>query len=51
MLFGQRPDAPQWRDLAEATRVEAVSILAQLLRSVHAGKQSHAPQRRGDRDE
>lgn len=50
-LFGERPEAPHWRDLAEATRVEAISILAQLLRGVHGCKQNHSSQHRGGRDE
>lgn len=50
-LFGEHPEVPQWRDLAEATRIEAINILAQLLRSVHAGKPNRAPQKRGGRDE
>jgi hypothetical protein len=36
VLFGAQSETPYWRDLAEATRVEAISILAQLLRSLHA---------------
>lgn len=31
-LFCDRPAAPQWRDLSETMRAEAVKLLAQLLR-------------------
>jgi hypothetical protein len=51
VLFGAQSETPHWRDLAEATRVEAISILAQLLRSLHSCKQNRAPQLRGGRDD
>jgi len=50
-LFAESPDAPHWRDLAEATRLEAIRLVAQLLLSIRPGKLSRAPQTRGGRDE
>ena len=50
-LFGQRLAAPQWHDLAEATRAELVRLLAQLLLSVHTDDPNCAPRDRGARDE
>ena len=35
-LFWERVTAPQWSDLSEPTRVEAVRLLAQLLREARA---------------
>jgi hypothetical protein len=35
-LFWERVTAPQWPDLSEATRLEAVRLLAQLLREARA---------------
>ena len=37
-LFWERVTAPQWGDLSEPTRVEAVRLLAQLLREARAGQ-------------
>jgi hypothetical protein len=34
-LFSERVAAPQWRDLSETMRTEAVKLLAQLLREAH----------------
>ena len=34
-LFCDRLAAPQWRDLSETMRAEAVKLLAQLLREAH----------------
>jgi hypothetical protein len=51
LLFGERLAVPHWSDLAETTRIEAVRTLAQLLRSVHAGKPSRALRSRRGRDE
>jgi hypothetical protein len=36
-LFWERVAAPQWHDLSEPTRVEALRLLAQLLREARAG--------------
>lgn len=35
-LFWEKVTAPKWRDLNEPTRVEAVRLLAQLLREARA---------------
>lgn len=35
-LFWERITAPKWRELSEPTRVEAVRLLAQLLREARA---------------
>jgi hypothetical protein len=35
-LFWERASAPRWADLSEPTRVEAVRLLAQLLREARA---------------
>ena len=53
VLFGERVAVPDWRDIAEPTRMEAVSLLTRLLISVskHNLKSSHAIDRRGERDE
>ena len=48
-LFNEQPIMPHWDDLAPQIRVEAVSLLAQLLVSTQTG--SRAPQERGGRDE
>ena len=37
-LFWERVAVPQWSDLIEPTRVEALRLLAQLLREARAGK-------------
>lgn len=37
-LFWERVAVPQWGDLSEPMRVEAVRLLAQLLREARAGK-------------
>jgi hypothetical protein len=37
-LFWERVEVPRWGDLIELTRVEAVRLLAQLLREARAGK-------------
>lgn len=37
-LFWERAAVPQWGDLIEPMRVEAVRLLAQLLREARAGK-------------
>lgn len=51
-LFGEQLVVPPWNDLSQATRVEAVSLLAQLLLSTRTGSPVRAPQEpRGGRDE
>jgi hypothetical protein len=37
-LFGERVAVPQWSDLLEPVRVEAVKLLAQLLREARTGE-------------
>jgi hypothetical protein len=37
-LFHEHPSGPNWRDIGEATRVETVRMLSQLLLKVRAGK-------------
>jgi hypothetical protein len=38
MLFRERLSVPEWSDLAEPTRVEAVKLLARLMISFHKKK-------------
>lgn len=47
-LFDEHPRGPNWRDLGEATRVEAVRLLSRLLLKVRAGRANHNAQD-GDR--
>jgi hypothetical protein len=51
VLFGERVAVPDWHDLAETTRVEAVRLLTRLLISIHTDGPSRAPQSRGECDE
>jgi hypothetical protein len=53
VLFGERVAVPDWCDMAEPTRMEAVRLLTRLLISVskHNLNASHAIDRRGERDE
>lgn len=51
VLFDQRLETPQWRDLGESTRAELIKLLAQLLLSVHSNGLDRAPQPAGVRDE
>lgn len=51
VLFGERVAIPDWLDLAEPTRVEAVRLLTRLLISIHRGNPSRALQSRGEGDE
>jgi hypothetical protein len=48
-LFCERVAVPQWRDLSEATRAEAVKLLAQLLREARrAESAAHSAGGAGD---
>ena len=50
-LFGERLAVPHWGDLTQPTRVEVISLLAQLLVSVRTSDPVCVPQNRGGRDE
>jgi len=50
-LFGERLAVPHWSDLTQPTRVEVISLLAQLLVSVRTSNPVCVPQNRGGRDE
>lgn len=47
-LFWEKVTVPQWSDLSEPTRVEVVSLLAQLLREARAGESALRSQGVGD---
>jgi hypothetical protein len=47
-LFWERVSAPHWRDLSEPTRVEAVKLLAQLLREARAPRPAARSEGAGD---
>jgi hypothetical protein len=47
-LFWERVATPRWIDLSEPTRVEAVRLLAQLLREARAGESALRSQGVGD---
>jgi hypothetical protein len=51
VLFDGQPVVPRWSDLSAQTRVEVVSLLAQLLISTRPGSLDCAPQEKGGRDE
>lgn len=50
-LFDGQLVVPRWSDLAVQTRVEVVSLLAQLLVSTRPGSLDRAPHEKGGRDE
>jgi hypothetical protein len=50
-LFGERLAVPHWSDLPEPRQVEVVTLLAQLLVSVHSDSPCRAAQSQGVRDE
>jgi hypothetical protein len=49
VLFSEQSIKPSWSDLAESTRIEVISLLAQLLVSVQAA--NRVSQEQGGRDE
>jgi len=51
VLFGERIAVPDWRDLAEPTRVEAIRLLTRLLISIRRYNPNRALQSRGECDE
>jgi hypothetical protein len=50
-LFGEQPAAPNWNDLTEPMRRDAVRLLAQLLVNVRINHLARIPHEQGGRDE
>jgi hypothetical protein len=51
VLFGEQPAVPNWNDLSDQMRRDAVRLLAQLLINVRISEPNHALREQGGQDE